>query len=367
MHIKNLEELLNMAKEISDKGCIYIWGTGVFGDLLGKAFNKENVKWSGYYDNFSADKIKGLNGMPVYGKDKVDISENAFYILSMWRYETVYNQLVNQKIAPDHIVFFENANFFNDLKGETKELRGAQKQIRTFYKKHDGDKCFVIGNGPSLQLQDLNRIYEKGIASFGSNMIFNCYAKTKWRPDYHFFADPAHIRKVCIDGNLDYLSQNCKYLFSRNDGEMEKYISQIANLVIYKAVFSASKDKIEFSSDCSQKIYMGNSATYTILQMAVYMGFKEIYLLGMDHVFTETRQSDGSIKINKNVKNHAEILGNYAVSGVADMDAVTSAYQSAKEYADAHGIKIYNATRGGKLEVFERVDFDSLFLGERET
>ena len=37
------------------------------------------------------------------------------------------------------------------------------------------------------------------------------------------------------------------------------------------------------------------------------------------------------------------------------------AYQSAKKYADAHGIKIYNATRGGNLEVFERVDFDSLF------
>ena len=37
------------------------------------------------------------------------------------------------------------------------------------------------------------------------------------------------------------------------------------------------------------------------------------------------------------------------------------AYKSAKKYADSHGIRIYNATRGGKLEVFERIDFDSLF------
>ena len=36
-------------------------------------------------------------------------------------------------------------------------------------------------------------------------------------------------------------------------------------------------------------------------------------------------------------------------------------YMCAKEYAERHEIKIYNATRGGKLEVFERVDFDSLF------
>ena len=38
-----------------------------------------------------------------------------------------------------------------------------------------------------------------------------------------------------------------------------------------------------------------------------------------------------------------------------------NAYKIAKKYAETHGIKIYNATRGGEMEVFERVDFDSLF------
>ena len=44
-----------------------------------------------------------------------------------------------------------------------------------------------------------------------------------------------------------------------------------------------------------------------------------------------------------------------------DMAYTFSAYEVAKENAEKKGIKIYNATRGGKLEVFERVDFDSLF------
>ena len=39
---------------------------------------------------------------------------------------------------------------------------------------------------------------------------------------------------------------------------------------------------------------------------------------------------------------------------------VERAFQSAKLYAENHGIKIYNATRGGKLEIFERADFDLL-------
>lgn len=361
MYLKNLEELLNMAKEISTKDHIYIWGVGGFGDLIGKAFNKNNIKCNGYYDNFCADKIHELNGMPVYGNDKIDISENAFYILSMRYYEEVYNQLLNKDISPEHIVFFENTSFFNDLTEEPKKLQLAKKYIKTFYKKHDGAKCFVIGNGPSLRLQDLDKIYETGIVSFGSNMIFNCYEKTKWRPYYHFFADYTFTKKICANKNINYLAQNCKYIFGPSDSEIIKYIDKIGNLIAYKAVLSDSKKKIDFSSDCSEKVYRGNTVTYPILQMAVYMGFKEIYLLGMDHVFSETRQPDGSIKINKDILNHAEILGNYAVSGVADMGVVTSAYQSAKEYANAHDIKIYNATRGGKLEVFERIDFDSLF------
>ena len=36
-------------------------------------------------------------------------------------------------------------------------------------------------------------------------------------------------------------------------------------------------------------------------------------------------------------------------------------FDSGKHYADKHGIKIYNATRGGKLEIFDRVDFDTIF------
>lgn len=46
---------------------------------------------------------------------------------------------------------------------------------------------------------------------------------------------------------------------------------------------------------------------------------------------------------------------------VFPLDFATMTFEKAREYADGHGIKIYNATRGGKLEVFERVNFDKLF------
>ena len=43
-------------------------------------------------------------------------------------------------------------------------------------------------------------------------------------------------------------------------------------------------------------------------------------------------------------------------------DKMIDAYKVAKQYADDHNIKIYNATRGGKLEVFERVDLDDILM-----
>ena len=45
----------------------------------------------------------------------------------------------------------------------------------------------------------------------------------------------------------------------------------------------------------------------------------------------------------------------------ADFDSMNLAYQKAETYSRKHGFRIYNATRGGRLEAFERVDFDGLF------
>ena len=46
---------------------------------------------------------------------------------------------------------------------------------------------------------------------------------------------------------------------------------------------------------------------------------------------------------------------------IPEVDKSTLTFLAAKRNADENGFKIYNATRGGKLEVFERVDFDTLF------
>ena len=80
------------------------------------------------------------------------------------------------------------------------------------------------------------------------------------------------------------------------------------------------------------------------------MGFSEIFLLGCDCDYG-TSKKNHIVDYNMGAK-----LDDLRMK--ATVDNLILAYKAAKRYADAHGVRIYNATRGGKLEVFERVDLD---------
>lgn len=81
------------------------------------------------------------------------------------------------------------------------------------------------------------------------------------------------------------------------------------------------------------------------------MEFQEIYLLGVDFCY-----------IGKQDEKYAHFYKEDTLVSTGYEKQVYHAYLSAKKYADEHNIKIYNATRDGRLEVFERVNFDSLFV-----
>ncbi|UHA57898.1 hypothetical protein KDJ21_013460 [Metabacillus litoralis] len=98
------------------------------------------------------------------------------------------------------------------------------------------------------------------------------------------------------------------------------------------------------------------------------MGFKKIYLIGVDHNYAINRNEDGTYKINKELLGKDHFDRNYYNSWFNDekkpstnTELMNKSYIAAKNYCDKNGIEIYNATRGGKLEVFPRVNFDELF------
>jgi hypothetical protein len=103
----------------------------------------------------------------------------------------------------------------------------------------------------------------------------------------------------------------------------------------------------------------GATVTYSCIQIAAYMGFSEIILLGVDNNFPFGTRLNGEMIYNDV---HSHFNNDYkSTVYIPTIDRINLAYESAREYCDTHNIKILNATRGGRLDAFERVDFESLF------
>ena len=233
-------------------------------------------------------------------------------------------------------------------------------EIEQYKNKHQGQSCFVIGNGPSLRIEDLELISANGIPTFAVNSIWRIFDKTEWRPTYYFAEDPGIFSDECPD--KAFFAQPNKGIemmfFGDGADTYWKENKPIGEYMIFHSHFEFSEFRYpKFSEDLSRRSYEGGTVAYSCLQMAVYMGFKNIFLLGMDRV----DPSKGRSAVYEHMYDDGK---QYYASQIYE-EGVRLGNESAKRYADEHSIGIFNATRGGYLEIYERVNIDSLFLNEK--
>ena len=228
-------------------------------------------------------------------------------------------------------------------------------EIEQYKNKHKGQSCFVIGNGPSLCIEDLELLSSNGIPTFAMNAVWKIFGKTKWRPTYYFAEDPRNFQ----DGyeTKEFLLKPNKgiemmFLGDAND-EFWKENKPVGNYMIFHSHFEFSEFRHpKFSEDLSRRSYEGGTVAYSCLQMAAYMGFKNIFLLGMDR----SDPSKGKNAMYGHMYDEKQYTSQSYDEGVRLGD------EAAKRYADENNINLCNATRGGFLEIYSRVDFDSLFI-----
>lgn len=237
--------------------------------------------------------------------------------------------------------------------------------IRSLHNKYEGKRCFVIGNGPSLTPEDLNRIKDE--YTFACNRIYHIFSMTQWRPTWY----------LCLDNNVIYSEIDT----IKKCGDFPKFLNYKAqkygrreeeniHYIVLKGKYYINVMKSHFaeglSEDASAFLGQLGSVTINAIEIAIYLGFKEIYLLGLDNNFARKVDKNGKVYTDPTVK-ETYFKGMKVAGGKADngtsmqfVDSLNNDYNLAKEFAAAHGVKIFNATRGGKLETFERVDFDEL-------
>lgn len=236
------------------------------------------------------------------------------------------------------------------------EIRN-KKKISEIKDIHKGKRAFIICNGPSLNPIDLDKISNNKEISFSSNKIDKIFKQTKWRPTYYTVVDeklqykllktmnevPAKIKFFRIESFSTTRKVNGNCIFLNADGNRKLL------------------DHPLFAENCTNKIYTIATVTYAMFQLAVHMGIKEIYIIGCDNSYAQEINKDGRVINNRKQKSYFSGSEDKDMKVAAATWEMNIAYKFAREYADSHKIKIYNATRGGYLEAFERVDFDSLF------
>lgn len=232
-------------------------------------------------------------------------------------------------------------------------------KLRRFKGIHAGERCFIIGNGPSLSEKDLDVLEKLQIPCFGFNRIYLMFEKTKWKPKYYISQDELTLMNCTSE--VSQMGIQIKFIPLALKYYHHIYIPK----AFYFHLKPASNDMIEASEDISKYVCATTTVACTAIQFAVYMGFKEIYLLGVDHNFSQYKNSKGEIVTDSTVKDY--FSENYNTDKqqlyIPSLDKSTSAFIKMKEYCDQHNIKVYNATRGGKLEVFPRLDFDEVIKG----
>lgn len=240
---------------------------------------------------------------------------------------------------------------------------GNSKRYRELKDLHKGESCVIVGNGPSLRMEDLNRLQQVGVPTFASNRIYVAFQKTSWRPTYYMCQDfkmlQQHWQEMSrLEGCVCLFPHSIVYEFEEATEQKNAIFYPLKYKNPYPIWFSCNPDKV---------IHEGMTVTFSAMQIAALMGFSKIYLLGVDFNYPFITNEKGEKVLDRNQQTH--FADNYynknEVIYQPNLDASLQAYQAAKEYGDANGIEIYNATRGGNLEVFPRVDFDEIFKSEQ--
>ena len=330
----------------------------VLSDELYGYIDSQNSQLTRYVDNTSdnlGNRIQSLsNNIYEYVEGKKSACDNALSAYSRkvgkdnWILEFYYDRMISG--IQMHMI--------------EQVCPGNRTRLKALRDTHMGERCFIIGNGPSLMAKDLDQIKEKGIFTFASKGIYKIFNETNWRPDAWGASDLDYIeiKKDEINKLKGFIKLVCA----------QSVITQgiLIEDAIYYPFIQAERYPKCFNRDILDGVHFYGTITGKLINIAVYMGFKEIYLLGCDNTLPTKIDESGKKVIDTSGKLHfsqdyysdadEENKAYRNVDADKIMKYVCDSYKDIKYFCEMYGVKIYNATRGGTLETFPRVDFDNV-------
>lgn len=215
---------------------------------------------------------------------------------------------------------------------------------------HKGKTGWLIGNGPSVHIEDLERL--QGCPTFCCNRFYLAYDKMHFRPTYLCSTDKQMIRDF---GAEMVAAHPGKVLFVAEERP------DIPGDFVWFRWFSWTP--LVFSDNVYDYVMPGGGTLITAIQIGYHMGITRFYLYGLDHHFAFDTNEASTDHYAKAVGDGNHFIPNYRSGkpwAPPNLWQVEAAFLSSQVFLQARGGWIKNATRGGKLEVLERVNFDAV-------
>jgi hypothetical protein len=228
--------------------------------------------------------------------------------------------------------------------------RKSRKRLAALRDIHKGERCFIIGNGPSLRVTDLKKLHNE--FTFGLNRIYLLFPELGFTTTYFVSMNDLVIEQCA--GEILALPIP-KFLTWRS----RRFLSPTKDTHFLYTTYTGPK----FARDVAGRLWEGATVTYVALQLAYHMGFEKAILIGVDHNFVTKGDANKTVTSQGDDPNH--FAPNYFGKGfkwqLPDLETSERAYCMARAAYEADGREVLDATVGGKLTVFPKVDYNGLF------
>jgi hypothetical protein len=227
----------------------------------------------------------------------------------------------------------------------------SRQGISRYHNIHQGERCFILGNGPSLKQTDLSRL--KNEFSIGTNRIYLAFDDLGFQTSYYVSVNDLVIEQ-CAD---EIQSLALPRFVSWRAGK--RWLKPEDDLYFLYTSYTGPK----FAKDIRNRIWESATVTYVALQVAFYLGFREVILIGVDHNFETKGKANTTIVSEGDDPNHFHpgYFGKGFRWQLPDLEMSEIGYRMARETYEKAGRKVLDATIGGKLTIFDKVDYNSLF------
>lgn len=235
-----------------------------------------------------------------------------------------------------------NKKISSAIVADAKKYSGMEtataQQLASYKDKMKGQRCFILGN-TSSKLDELNVIMNE--RTFACDDFCDFFSRTPQRPSYYLLTEAKSYlgNGKYIEGMECFVNADVK-VFEDKFKKKPTYINSLGKGLIDGL---PTFETVESLYDTSVILPM-----YEMIQLAVYMGFTEIYLYGFDGVFALNIDGDG--------------IGRKVAEGetAGFPDKAKNVLERVRAYADGNNIKVYNMCETTGLSMFEKAKYEDI-------